>query len=212
MKNREKEAADAYLNFLQSKGATSGSLYLRSRFLDALNQELKSKKQSRNSYAEALKETRHQLSKEDQKGAVDTAREYYAFWVSDVKAIANFEKRHGYNIKSEPWEAKPKTLKALKGAVETNIFTNDETLALENYTDKLLRTISDIPTVNERVKYAKTLIVRLRDAPEKNHTFYRKAIDLTLNLFKNKDEQKLYLDVAREFYKFWRSNPGTYAN
>lgn len=56
-KNREKQSADAYLKFLQSKGASNKLLYLRSRYLDAFSIELENKEQNRSNYAIALEAT-----------------------------------------------------------------------------------------------------------------------------------------------------------
>lgn len=55
------------------------------------------------------------------------------------------------------------------------------------------------------------MLIRLRDAPEKNHAFYRTATDLTLPLFDTKELKQLYLDVAREFYDAWKNTPETFA-
>lgn len=210
IKDREKQSADAYLSFLQSKGASSRTLYLRSRFLDSLMVELKGKEQNRLNFAKALKTIRVKLPKDELSLALSTSREYFAFWMEDIKGIADFEKKYGFNISTSEWHPKPKTLKALKNAVETDIFTNDETACLKNYTDKMLRTISDVAVVDQRTKYAKILLVRLRDAPSKSHLVYRIAVDMTMNLFKDQNIQQLYLDAARDFYKFWRAKPNAY--
>lgn len=53
------------------------------------------------------------------------------------------------------------------------------------------------------------MFIRLRDAPEKNHAFYRTATDLTLPLFDTKELKQLYLDVAQEFYDAWKNTPET---
>jgi len=199
------------LNLLQSKGANSRTLYLRSRFLDKLIPRLEGKEQSRLSFAQALKATKPDIVKDNLELALSTAREFFPFWVNDIKAIANFEKKHGFNIKAAEWEPKPKTLKALKNAADSNIFTNDEERVLDIYSEKMLRKMTDPSDVNLRTGYAKLILARLRDAPEKSHEVYRKAVELILKELKKNTEAELCLKIAREFYKCWRSSTIRYA-
>jgi len=98
-KTREKQAADAYLKFLQSKGASTNTLFLRSRFLDSLMIKLVIKEQTRKAFAFALEETLIQLPLEDRSNALNTAREYFPFWMDDIKAIAMFHEYYGFSTK-----------------------------------------------------------------------------------------------------------------
>lgn len=88
------------MKFLQSKGAPTRMLYLRSRFLDVFMESLKDKEQSRKIYADALRITATTLSKADQKEALTVSREYFPFWMDDIKAITTFEKKYGFNTHS----------------------------------------------------------------------------------------------------------------
>lgn len=209
-KNREKKSADAYLNFLQSKGAPTSLLYARSHFLDTFGISLKDKDQTRIAYANALQNTRKKLSKEH-KDLLTIAREYFPFWMEDIKAIANFEKKFGFNALDSNWEPKPKSLKSLESAIKTDVYTIHEKQALNSYLEKIGKVINDFQSTNERLDLAKILLIRLRDAPDKNHNFYRKAIDITLPLFECKNKRKLYLEVARELYDDWKKTQKTYA-
>jgi len=208
-KSRERAAADAYLNFLQSKGADSRTLYLRSHLLDTLIVELEGKEQIRLSFANAIKKVKPTLSKEDLSIALSTSREYFPFWMDDYQAIAAFEKNYGFSTKNTSWKPKPKSAKSIESAVKANIFTHEETVTMTKYKAQLLKTISDVHLVDEWLHYTKILLVRLRDAPCKDHQVYRTAIDLTINLFKDKSSQKSYLNSARKFYKFWHENQNT---
>lgn len=127
--------------------------------------------------------------------------------MNDIKAIAKFEERYGFDTQAIHWEPNPKSYKALTSAVETNIFSNDETRCLDDYTEEVISHVNDGPLKRKNLTLAKTLIVRLRDAPDKNHLIYRKAIDLTVELFKDNDMKTQYLTVARELYPFWKSTP-----
>ncbi len=65
---------------------------------------------------------------------------------------------------------------------------------------------ADNTLIDTRVKLAKILLMRLRDAPTGNQKAYRIAVDLTLPLFKADEIKQLFLLVIREFYYFWVDN------
>jgi len=204
--NREKESADAYLKFLQSKGASAGMLYKRSRFLDTFMSELKDLAQTREQYADAIQKVRKKLTKQEQADMLAITREFFPFWIGDIKAVAQFEKRYGFHAHSDQWHPKKRSLKDLRNAVDSDVFTNHENNIINKYLEKLYKNYNKLAVIQERAQLAKILLVRLRDTPDKNHVFYRKAVDLTLPLF-DKKSQTLYLNVAREFHDPWKSTP-----
>lgn len=207
VKMREKEAADAYLKFLQSKGAASGMLYLRSRFLDTFLLQLKGKIQTRKEFAYALEETMAILPFADRSNALSTAREFFPFWMNDIKAIAMFQEFYGFSVDDIKWEPKHTTLKTLTNDLDIIELTPDESLSLTNYKQVIAKLGADTAVIDTRSKLAKIILIRLRDAPISNHAVYRISVDLTLPLFKTKEIKQIYLDVVREFYYFWTNDP-----
>jgi hypothetical protein len=205
--NREKEAANAYLKFLQSKGAPSGILYLRSRFLDTFMVRLTGKIQTRKEFAYALEETLAMLTLHERNNALNTAREFFPFWMNDIKAIAMFEEYYGFSVKDIKWEPKHQTLKTLTDELETEKLTDAESQSLNSYRQVIIKYGADKSVIDTRSKLAKIILIRLRDAPATNHVIYRMSVDLTLPLFKTKEIKQLYLDVVREFYYFWINDP-----
>lgn len=205
--NRDKEAANAYLKFLQGKGASSGMLYLRSRFLDAFMVRLAGKAQTRKEFACALEETLATLAHNDKNNALNTAREFFPFWMNDIKAIAMFEEYYGFSVQEIKWEPTHKTLKALTDDLETEKLTDAESQSLNTYRQVIIKLGADKSVIETRSKLAKIILIRLRDAPVANHVVYRMSVDLTLPLFKTKEIKQLYLDVVREFYYFWTNDP-----
>lgn len=205
--SREKESANAYLKFLQSKGAPSGLLYLRSRFLDTLMAKLTGKIQTRKEFAYALEETLAILPHNERNNALNTAREFFPFWMNDIKAIAMFEEYYGFSVNDFTWEPKHKTLKALTDELETEKLTDAESESLNKYRQVIIKLGADKYVVDTRSKLAKIILIRLRDAPVTNQIIYRISVDLTLPLFKTKEIKQLYLDVVREFYYFWINDP-----
>jgi len=210
-KSREREAADAYLTFLQSKGANSHMLYLRSKFLDSFIKKLSGKMQTRKSFAYALEDTLKKASKDEKSLALSTSREFFPFWMNDIKAIAMFEEYYGFSTNEINWEPKHKTLTALTKELNTLILTEQESQVLNTYLQVIVRLGADQTVVDTRSKLAKIILIRLREAPMTNHAAYRIAVDLTLPLFKTKEIKTLYLDVVREFYYFWKNDPNAEA-
>ncbi len=206
-KTREKQASDAYLKFLQSKGASTNTLYQRSRFLDAFMITLATKEQTRKAFAFALEETLVNLPEQDRSNALNTAREYFPFWMNDIKAIAMFHEYYGFSTKEIKWKPKHATLDALTKNLDNETFDDAETLSLKNYLEAIANLGADRSIISTRSKLVKIILLRLREAPVKNHAAYRISVDLTLPLFKTKEIRDLYLDVVREFYHFWQNEP-----
>jgi hypothetical protein len=202
-KSREKEASDAYLKFLQGKGAPSGELYIRSKFLDAFTINLADKQQSRKEYSLVLEQTLPKLTYDEKNNALNTAREYFPFWMNDIKAIAMFEEYYGFNVSKIKWQPKYSTLKLLTDALEIERLNDAESQSLNAYRLSLTKRGAEKSVIDTRSKLAKIILLRLKDAPTNNHANYRISVDMTLPLFKTVEIKKLYLKVVREFYYFW---------
>jgi len=204
---REKEAISAYLKLLQAKGATSGMLYKRSLFLDQLSEILMDKSLNGIEYGKALDIVMSKVAEDDWHTNLNAAREFYPFWVKDIKAIAAFNLHYGFDIDTIQWKPLPASLKSLTDSLETEKFDTSENWPLKAYAQALRDEGADKLVVETRIKFAKIILIRLRDAPIKNHKSYRTAVDMTLPLFHNKDVKYLFLTVVREFYHFWTGNP-----
>lgn len=103
VQGREKQSTKAYLRFLESKGATAHILHLRSRFLDSFTVNLIDQVQSRKAYASTLKNTMITLNHEDKQQALHASREFFPFWMNDIKGIAKFESAHGFEVEATDW-------------------------------------------------------------------------------------------------------------
>ena len=204
---REKEAISAYLKLLQAKGATSGMLYKRSLFLDQLSEILMDKSLNGIEYGKALDIVMSKVAEDDWHTNLNAAREFYPFWVKDIKAIAAFNLHYGFDIDTIQWKPLPASLKSLTDSLEIEKFDTSENWPLKAYAQALRDEGADKLVVETRIKFAKIILIRLRDAPIKNHKSYRTAVDMTLPLFHNKDVKYLFLTVVREFYHFWTGNP-----
>jgi len=86
-------------------------------------------------------------------------------------------------------------------------FDISETWPLKSYTLAFRQNGAAQSLVDTRVKLVKLLLIRLRDAPAKNHKIYRIAVDASVFLFAVKGTRHLFFAVVREFYYFWIGDP-----
>ncbi len=201
--SREKQAAEAYLRFLGKKGASAGVLYKRSLFLDSLIALLEGKSQGRFEYGNALTEVLKTVPEQDMLDCQNIAREFFPFWMSDIKAIAIFEKHYGYDIQPIKWQPLPASLDKLTESLEYEVFSEKDGFTLLRYSRHLTNIGAEQLVIDTRIKLAKVVLVRLRDAPVRNNKTYRMAVDMVLPLFKVEEIKALFLDVVREFFYFW---------
>ena len=204
---REKQAVSAYLKLLQSKGAPSSMLYKHSLFLDVLSKELKNKILDASEYSDAVDIVMEAIPADEWHINLNTAREFYPFWMQDIKAIAAISLNYGFDVKTIQWKPLATTLKELTDSLETIKFDTSESWPLKAYSQAMRYEGAEQPLVDTRIKLAKIILIRLRDAPIKNHKSYRTAADLTLPLFKLNEAKQLFILVVREFYNFWTGNP-----
>jgi hypothetical protein len=199
----EKEASNAYLKFLQTKGAAAGTLHKHSVFLDKLIANLAGRALERTEYGQALDATMKTVSADDKHDYLNTAREFYPFWMNDIKAIAAFQLHYGFDIESIQWKPLPISLKSLTDNLDTEKFSRQENQALDAYSGALYDAGAEKSLVDSRIKLSKVILIRLRDAPIENNKSYRMAVDITLPLFNINEIKQLFLVVVREFYYFW---------
>lgn len=204
---REKEAINAYLKLLQSKGASSSLLQKRALFLEELSASLAHLALDGIEYRTAIENIMESVPADTWHENLTAAREFYPFWLKDIKAIAALNKNPGFEVPAVDWKPDLVSLKVLTDSLETEKFDTSETWPLKAYTQALRYEGAEQALVDTRVKLAKIILIRLRTAPDKSGVMYRTAVDQTLPLFTIKQNRRLFLLVVREFYHFWSGNP-----
>lgn len=204
---REQEALSAYLNFLQKKGADAETLQQRRDFLSPLLEALAGLAPDGKFYRKAVEARIDTLDKSQWPFGLSIAREYYPFWVQDIKAIAAMSEGKAFDVKPINWQPQDCNLKTVWGYLDKEKFSLVENWALKAYTLALRQDGAAQDIVDTRIKLVKLLLVRLRDAPEQSSKIYRVGVDATLGLFLLQDTRRLFLAVAREFYYFWIGDP-----
>ncbi len=206
--SREQEATVAYLKLLQNKGVSTEVLQRRQVFLETLCAELTDKILDGTEYRFAIEAVMDHMPADSWHECLTTAREFYAFWMKDFKAIAALSGNGAFDLASDHW--KPigeSSLKALTDRLDTEKFETSETWPLKAYAQALRYEGAEQALVDARVMLAKIILMRLRDVPDRDHKHFRTAVDLTIPLFNVKQNRRLFLVVMREFYHFWVGNP-----
>jgi hypothetical protein len=204
---REKEAISAYLKLLQTKGAVTHLLYEHSLFLDKFAEKLAGKALGRAGFSAALDAVMETIPTDDWHISLNIAREFYPFWMKDIKTIANFNLHYGFDVDSIQWKPLATSLKSLMDSLDKVELEDVEIYPLYAYQLALRHNGAEKTLVDTCVKLAKIILLRLRDAPVKNNKTYRTAVDVTLPLFRIKETKQFFLIVVREFYNFWSENP-----
>ena len=158
-------------------------------------------------YRMAIEVLMDEIANDDWPESLVIAREYFPFWMNDLKAVSLFSRNATQDHLPIDWKPIEVSLSNLWLTVDAEKFGTTDSWALKGYTKALRNENADQTLIETRLKLAKILLVRLRDAPDKNNKIYRTTVDATLPLFEVKKNRRLFLVVVREFFHFWAGNP-----
>jgi hypothetical protein len=203
---REQDAYEAYLKLLAQKGIAKEDLLERKFVLLRLMLYIENIPTDGQFYRKAVDKVLKRMSNEELSKAIPVIRDYYSFWIKDIKAIAAMNQDHEFDADGHQWHPDTSDLKSLWKSLDKLTLTETEAQPLETYEYLLRSRGADDEFVSTRKKLAKLLLLRLRDVPHKQPNAYRKVIDANLAIFNAKEMHHTFLNVAREFYGFWRGN------
>lgn len=206
MANREQDAYEAYLKLLAKKGISKEDLTERKFVLLRLMLYIENIPSDGQFYRKAVDKVLKRMSNEELSKAIPVIRDYYSFWIKDIKAIAAMNQDHEFDAEGHQWRPDTSDLKALWKSLDKLTLTEKESQPLETYEYLLRSRGADDEFISTRKKLAKLLLLRLRDVPHKQPNAYRKVIDANLAMFNVQETHHTFLNVAREFYGFWRGN------
>ena len=207
IQQREQQALEVYFKLLTVKGFGPETFVQRTSFLNKLLPLLADKTTSGGEYRAAIETMMDTVPEGDWPESLIISREYYPFWVNDLKAVANFCKSATKDQLPIEWKPVEVTLSSLWHSVDQEKFSTTDSWALKAYTKALRNENAEQTLIDTRLKLSKILLVRLRDAPDKSNKIYRTTVDATLPLFEVKKNRRLFLVVVREFFHFWAGNP-----
>ncbi len=207
IQEREQQALEVYIKLLKSKGFGPDTFVQRINFLNKLMPLLADKSPGGGEYRLAVEALMDNVPQEDWPESLVISREYYPFWCNDLKLVSNLSKTVTKDTLPIDWKPVEVALSTLWHTVDTEKFGTSDAWALKAYTKAFRNENADQTLIDTRVKLAKILLVRLRDAPERDNRSYRTTVDATLPLFEVKKNRRLFLVVVREFFHFWAGNP-----
>lgn len=206
-KTREQQAIAAYLKLLSAKDCDKTLLNKREVLLNALAPSLAIKENTTNDYRDVIEQFVETLPAEEWSGFLSITREFFPFWMADIKAISLLNAEDGFNVSLDNWVPTTIPLDTLWQTIDQEKFSTAESWAIKSYSKALRDENASQELIATRLKMAKILVVRLRDAPIHQTNAYRIAVDATTPLFNLKSTRQLFLVVVREFFYFWSGNP-----
>jgi hypothetical protein len=200
---KEEQAINAYIKFLQTKKVSNESLSSRTKFVKKLTSLLEGQL-DRTAYGKALQTIIKIEDSIDRQQQLNYAREFYPFLMGDVKSIARISETYGFDLTSAKFKALPAKLEWSDiDALNTDTFSIEESKLLRDYTLNLQQQNLTHAALQDKVKLVKLMLLRLRDIPVENSMAYRMAVDVTLPLFNLENIKQGFLTAVREFYYIW---------
>ena len=207
IQQREQQALEVYFKLLSAKGFGPETFVQRTNFLNKLLPILADVEIDGGEYRLAIESAMDTVPADDWPECLMVSREYFPFWMNDLKAVAQFNKAITKDQLPLDWKPAPISLSSLWKTVDLEKFSTTDSWAIKGYNKALRNQNADQTLIDTRVKLAKILLVRLKDAPDKSNKVFRTTVDATLPLFEVKKNRRLFLVVVREFFHFWSGNP-----
>ena len=204
---REHKALKAYFAFLSNKGASAEDLQQRAEVLEKLDPLLNGIACQGSTYRQAVDAMLGLIDKAAGAKALVIIREYYPFWLGDVKAIATLNQEQAFDIHLTQWQSFSGDLSALWAQLQHAKFSTTDVWAMKAYELTLKQKAFDKAIIETRIKLAKLLLLQLQDKPAPNARDFRQATDAMLMAFETPALRHLFLLVVREFYYFWAGEP-----
>ncbi|CAG0964271.1 hypothetical protein MTYP_00901 [Methylophilaceae bacterium] len=202
---REQEARQAYFAFLQRHGATAKQLNRREQLLNGFCVCLSGIDHGGHAYREAVDEWLKLVDKSKWPTCLSLVREFFPFWMQNVKEIAMLADQHdSFDLEQAQWASLQGDFASIWLQMEQACLTEEDQSCLESYRDALSVAYVDEKIVETRVKLAKLLLVRLKSTSNRIPRIYRKAVDATVPVFELKEMRWLFIEVVREFFYFWK--------
>jgi hypothetical protein len=204
--NREHVALSAYLNLLERKGFSKEQLRQREVIILKLVPYIEKVSSDGLAFRSAVDDLFKKLDKSQWTTYLPVVRDYFSFWINDIKAIVAMNQDNAFEVNSTEWKPKETDLKQMWDSLDEVTLTSSEIQPLETYESALRNHGADDFFVATCKKIVKLLLLMLRSAPHKQPAAYRKAVDANLSLFTSEEAYNIFLKVGREFYYFWKGD------
>lgn len=203
---REQEALNAYVKLLSSQGVSQRVLVQREFIIIRFGTFLEKIPADGSQYRHAVDRFIASIDPAEIPAVLPVIREFFSFWVKDIKAIAAMSQAKVFNGAMPAVMATQDELFKHWYDLDKTSLNKQEEQMLEAFHDVSLARGFDPLIFKERMRMAKFLLLSLRRVPHKQSHSYRQMVDSNLPLFSALGTQHAFLSVSREFYYFWRGD------
>lgn len=203
---REEEAQKAYVKLLTGQGVSQRVLVQREFILIRVSAFLKDIPCDGSHYRHAVDRFIASIDPAEIPSILPVIREFFSFWVGDIKAIAAMSQAKVFNGSTPVVMVAQDELFKHWYDLDKTPMTSYETQVMETF-EQVTQVRGFEPAVfKERIRMARYLLMSLRHVSFKQSHSYRQMVDRNLPLFNALGSQHTFLSVAREFYYFWRGD------
>jgi hypothetical protein len=208
-------AQAAYLNLLRRKGAATGLINQRKHFLRHLVSAVAMQAEPcltdcDAGYRRAVDTLLGKFPDEQQLEIIVTAREFYPFWIGDLKTIARLNAADA--LATAPARVDVcGSLADMFARMDADPWSTQLPVSLARYLETLKRQGASDAVIDIRERLLMLLLYVIREA-EPVPANYRAGVDAMLTLFSKEESRRLFIEVAREFFYHWsgcQSEPHT---
>ncbi|HSI45642.1 MAG TPA: hypothetical protein VK950_05655 [Methylophilus sp.] len=204
--SREEEAQKAYVKLLTGQGVSQRMLIQREFTIIRLSAFLKDIPCAGSEYRQAVDRFIASIDTAEIPMVLPVVREFFSFWVRDIKAIAAMSQAKVFNGNVPFATTTQDELFKHWYDLDKTMTSTSEKIILEAFLSASEAKGLDSAAFKERMRMAKHLLVSLRQVPHKQSHSYRQMVDRNLPLFNALANQHAFLSIAREFYYFWRGD------
>jgi hypothetical protein len=199
-------ALTAYLSLLKSKGAATSLVTRRKHILrhvlSALDgQGIQFEHDDDAGYRHAVDFTITKFPDEQQVEIISAAREFYPFWIGDLKTIARLNAANALALEHAQVDVRGSLVEMFE-RMDADPWSRAEQPCLVEYIKRLNSQNQSDAVVDIRDRLLQLLLYVIRHA-DPTPTTYRAGVDAMLTLFTKEDGRRLFVDLAREFFYFW---------
>lgn len=203
---REEEAQKAYVKLLTGQGVSQRVLVQREFVIIRLSAFLKDIPCDGSHYRQAVDRFIASMDPAEIPAILPVVREFFSFWVRDIKAIAAMSQAKVFNGTTPVTMATQDELFKHWYDLDKTTMTSQEEQVMDTFKQVSMVRGFEPAVLKERMRMAKCLLLSLRQVPYKQSHSYRQMVDRNLPLFNALGSQHTFLSVSREFYYFWRSD------
>jgi hypothetical protein len=203
---REEEAQKAYVKLLTGQGVSQRVLVQREFVIIRLSAFLKDIPCDGSHYRQAVDRFIASMDPAEIPAILPVVREFFSFWVRDIKAIAAMSQAKVFNGTTPVTMATQDELFKHWYDLDKTTMTSQEEQVMDTFKQVSMVRGFEPAVFKERMRMAKCLLLSLRQVPYKQSHSYRQMVDRSLPLFNALGSQHTFLSVSREFYYFWRGD------